>query len=161
MNCLFRLIAKIKIVIGGSDRMICIYYHTNDPSKRKAVKWFTAHHLQVNERNIEKQPLTRAEVFSLLSKSINGTADLISTRSRDTKALQLTSENLTTNQLAEAIQKTPHVLKNPIICDDNKLITGFDQEKMGIFISQQERKNELADLLLKQDVQSSHFAFPF
>lgn len=139
--------------------MICIYYHTNDPSKRKAVKWLTAHHLTVNERNIEKEPLTQAEVFNLLSKSINGTADLISTRSRDTKAPQLTSDNLTLNQLAKAIQKNPHVLKNPIICDDNKLVTGFDKEKMGIFISQQERKDELADLL-KQDVQSSHFAFP-
>lgn len=141
--------------------MINIYYHTNDPSKRKAVKWLTAHQLVVNERNITKQPLTRSEIFSLLSKSINGTADLISTRSRDTKALQLTSDSLTINQLVNAIQSNPHVLKNPIICDENKLITGFDQEKMGIFISQQERKDELADLLLKQDIQPQHFAFPF
>ena len=140
--------------------MICIYYHTNDPSKRKAVKWLTAHQLTVHERNIEKQPLTKAEILDLLSKSINGTADLISTRSRDTKALQLTSETITINQLVEAIQKSPHVLKNPIICDESKLVTGFDQEKMGIFISQQERKDELADLLLKQAVQTRHFAFP-
>lgn len=140
--------------------MICIYYHTNDPSKRKAVKWLTAHQLTVHERNIEKQPLTKAKILDLLSKSINGTADLISTRSRDTKALQLTSETITINQLVEAIQKSPHVLKNPIICDESKLVTGFDQEKMGIFISQQERKDELADLLLKQAVQTRHFAFP-
>ena len=140
--------------------MICIYYHTNDPSKRKAVKWLTAHQLTVHERNIEKQPLTKAEILDLLSKSINGTADLISTRSRDTKALQLTSETITINQLVEAIQKSPHVLKNPIICDESKLVTGFDQEKMKIFISQQERKDELADLLLKQAVQTRHFAFP-
>ena len=140
--------------------MICIYYHTNDPSKRKAVKWLTAHQLTVHERNIEKQPLTKAEILDLLSKSINGTADLISTRSRDTKALQLTSETITINQLVEAIQKSPHVLKNPIICDESKLVTGFDQENMRIFISQQERKDELADLLLKQAVQTRHFAFP-
>ena len=140
--------------------MICRYYHTNDPSKRKAVKWLTAHQLTVHERNIEKQPLTKAEILALLSKSINGTADLISTRSRDTKALQLNSETITINQLVKAIQKSPHVLKNPIICDESKLVTGFDQEKIGIFISQQERKDELADLLLKQDIQTSHFAFP-
>ncbi len=133
--------------------MICIYYHTNDPSKRKAVKWLTAHQLTVHERNIEKQPLTKAEILALLSKSI-------STRSRDTKALQLNSETITINQLVKAIQKSPHVLKNPIICDESKLVTGFDQEKIGIFISQQERKDELADLLLKQDIQTSHFAFP-
>lgn len=141
--------------------MIWIYYHTNDPSKRKASKWFMAHHLMVSERNIEKEPLSRNEVFNLLSKSINGTADLISTRSRDTKELGLTSDNLTINQLADAIQKNSHVLKNPIICDDNKLITGFDQEKMGIFVSQRERKLELAGLLQKYDLQSNNFAFPF
>lgn len=140
--------------------MIYLYYHTNDPSKRKAVKWLSAHNLSVNQRNIEKQPLSKSEVFNLLSKSINGTADLISTRSRDTKALRLTSESLTINELAEVIQTNPHVLKNPIICDENKLITGFDQEKMGIFITQQERKDELADLLMKQDIQANHFAFP-
>nr|WP_318241060.1 ArsC/Spx/MgsR family protein [Limosilactobacillus avistercoris] len=160
-NCQSHFIDKIKIVIEGSDCMIWIYYHTNDPSKRKAVKWLTAHRLSVNERNIEKQPLTQAEIFNLLSKSINGTADLISSRSRDTKALKLTSENLTINRLVRTIQKNPHVLKNPIICDENKLVTGFDQEKMGIFISQQERKDELADLLLKQNLQTNHFAFPF
>lgn len=141
--------------------MICIYYHTNDPSKRKAVKWLTAHQLSVSERNIEKEPLTKEEILNLLSKSINGTADLISTRSRDTKALRLTSENITINQLVKAIQKSPHVLKNPIICDEGKLVTGFDQEKMGIFISQQERKSELTNLLLKQNPSTSHFAFPF
>lgn len=140
--------------------MVTVYLHTNDPSKRRAVKWLTAHQLQVSQRNIERDPLTRAEVYELLSKSLNGTADLISTRSRDTKALDLTRDNLTINQLADAIQACPHVLKNPIICDEVKLVTGFDQEKMGIFIPQRQRKMELSELLLKNGPQSGHFAFP-
>lgn len=140
--------------------MVTIYFHTNDPSKRRAVKWLTAHQLKVAQRNIERDPLTRAEVYDLLSKSLNGTADLISTRSRDTKTLNLTRDNLTINQLADAIQSCPHVLKNPIICDDVKLVTGFDQEKMGIFIPQRQRKMELSELLLKNGAQSGHFAFP-
>lgn len=141
--------------------MVTVYFHTNDPSKRRAVKWLTAHQLVVQQRNIERDPLTRSEVYNLLSKSLNGTADLISTRSRDTKALDLTRENLTINQLADAIQSCPHVLKNPIICDDVKLVTGFDREKMGIFIPQQQRQVELSQLLLKNNSQSGHFAFPF
>lgn len=140
--------------------MVTVYFHTNDPSKRRAVKWLTAHQLKVAQRNIERDPLTRAEVYDLLSKSLNGTADLISTRSRDTKTLNLTRDNLTINQLADAIQSCPHVLKNPIICDDVKLVTGFDQEKMGIFIPQRQRKMELSELLLKNGAQSGHFAFP-
>lgn len=140
--------------------MVTVYFHTNDPSKRRAVKWLTAHQLQVSQRNIERNPLTRAEVYELLSKSLNGTADLISTRSRDTKALDLTRDNLTINQLADAIQTCPHVLKNPIICDEVKLVTGFDQGKMGIFIPQRQRKMELSELLLKNGPQAGHFAFP-
>ena len=41
------------------------------------------------------------------------------------------ARNLTINQLAQAIEKSPHILRNPIIFNDHKMVTGFDQEKMG------------------------------
>ena len=60
--------------------MVNLYFHTNDPSKRKAVNWLTAHGIEVKQRNLEKQPLTKQEVRQLLALSINGTDDLISLR---------------------------------------------------------------------------------
>lgn len=127
--------------------MVYLYFHTNDPSKRKAVRWFNDHNIEVIQRNIEKQPLKPDEVLHLLSISLNGTDDLISLRSRDTKALKMDQPSVTINEFTEAVKKSPKILKNPIIFDSVKLITGFDQEKMGIFIPQSERRLELSHLM--------------
>ena len=97
--------------------MVNLYFHTNDPSKRKAVNWLTAHGIEVKQRNLEKQPLTKQEVRQLLALSINGTDDLISLRSRDTKALELDKKVVTIDELTAAIQVAPRILKNPVIFD--------------------------------------------
>ena len=129
--------------------MVNLYFHTNDPSKRKAINWLTAHGIEVKQRNLEKQPLTKQEVRQLLALSINGTDDLISLRSRDTKALELDKKVVTIDELTAAIQVAPRILKNPVIFDRTKLVTGFDKEKMGIFIPQPQRRLELSRLLAK------------
>lgn len=129
--------------------MVYLYFHTNDPSKRKAVRWFNDHDIPLVQRNIEKQPLSADEVLHLLSISLNGTDDLISLRSRDTKALKMNRPSVTINEFTAAVQKSPRILKNPIIFDSIKLVTGFDQEKMGIFIPKSERRLELSQLLSK------------
>ena len=129
--------------------MVYLYFHTNDPSKRKSVRWFNDHDIPLVQRNIEKQPLSADEVLHLLSISLNGTDDLISLRSRDTKALKMNRPSVTINEFTAAVQKSPRILKNPIIFDSIKLVTGFDQEKMGIFIPKSERRLELSQLLSK------------
>lgn len=134
--------------------MVNLYFHTNDPSKRKAVRWLTDHNIVVKQRNLEKEPLTKDEVTKLLTLCLNGTDDLISKRSRQTKSLKMDSDNVTINQLTAAIQKNPHILKNPIIFNNHKLITGFDQEKMGIFITPHQRRLELSALFAKLTNQS-------
>lgn len=127
--------------------MVNLYFHTNDPSKRKAVQWFAKHDIALTQRNIEKEPLSAAEIQQLLTISLNGTDDLVAQRSRETKALKIDPDQMTLNELTAAIQKSPHILKNPIIFSENKLITGFDKEKMGLFISKQQRCIELKRLL--------------
>lgn len=129
--------------------MVNLYFHTNDPSKRKAVNWLTSRGIKVEQRNLEKQPLTKTEVRQLLALSLNGTDDLISMRSRDTKALKLDTRKVTIDELAAAIEVSPRILKNPVIFDATKLVTGFDREKMGIFISKKQRRLELSRLLAK------------
>ena len=136
--------------------MVFLYFHTNDPSKRKAVRWLNQHDINVHERNIEKDPLNEDEILKLLSLSINGTDDLISKRSRETKALKMDRQSVTINQITAAIHQSPRILKNPIIFDSNKLITGFDQEKMGIFIPQKQRRLELSALLAKFTASNHH-----
>ena len=102
--------------------MVNLYFHTNDPSKRKAVQWFAKHDIALTQRNIEKELLSAAEIQQLLTISLNGTDDLVSQRSRETKALKIDPDQMTLNELTAAIQKSPHILKNPIIFSENKLL---------------------------------------
>lgn len=136
--------------------MVFLFFHTNDPSKRKAVRWLTQHGISIQQRDIEKDPLSPVEIRRLLSLSINGTDDLISKRSRDTKMLKMDRPSVTINQLTEAITKSPRILKNPIIFDEAKLVTGFDQEKMGIFIPKKQRRLELSEMLAKFTQNNHH-----
>lgn len=129
--------------------MVNLYFHTNDPSKRKAIRWLADHNISVKQRNLEKSPLTKAEVTKLLTLCLNGTDDLISKRSRETKSLKMDRDTVTINQLTSAIHENPHILKNPIIFNSHKLITGFDREKMGIFITPHQRRVELSALFAK------------
>lgn len=138
--------------------MIYLYFHTNDPSKRKAAKWLKEHNLAFTQRNIERQPLSSAEIRALFTISLNGTGDLVSSRSKDTKALSKSPDDLTVNQLVSAIEKAPHILKNPIIFDSHKLVTGFDKEKMGIFIPADQRHSELTNMFRKLGKNNLRFA---
>lgn len=129
--------------------MVHLYFHTNDPSKRKAVKWLAEHDIDLKQRNIENEPLSKDEIIHLFSLSLDGTDELISKRSRDTKALNIDPDQMTMNQLTDAISNTPHILKNPIIFDKHKLVTGFDLEKIGAFVPKKLRKLELSALFAK------------
>lgn len=129
--------------------MVHLYFHTNDPSKRKAVKWLAEHDVDINQRNIENDPLTEAEIKHLLTLSIDGTDELISKRSKFTKALNMDPDQMTINQLTAAILKTPRILKNPIIFDKKKITAGFDLEKIGAFMPKSLRKLELSSLFAK------------
>ncbi|KRM12537.1 Spx/MgsR family RNA polymerase-binding regulatory protein [Paucilactobacillus suebicus] len=129
--------------------MVHLYFHTNDPSKRKAVKWLAEHDIDLEQRNIENEPLSKDEIIHLFSLSLDGTDELISKRSRDTKALNIDPDQMTMNQLTDAISNTPHILKNPIIFDKHKLVTGFDLEKIGAFVPKKLRKLELSALFAK------------
>lgn len=129
--------------------MVNLYFHTNDPSKRKAVKWLTEHSVDIEQRNIENQSLSEDEIMHLLTLSIDGTDELISKRSKYTKALNMDPDDMTINQLTAAIQKNPHILKNPIIFDKHKITAGFDLEKIGAFMPKKLRKLELSSLFAK------------
>ena len=65
-------------------------------------------------------------------------------------------DTITINELIAAIQTSPYILKNPIIFDNRKLVTGFDREKMGIFIPQTQRQLELSTLFQKLKLKSNH-----
>lgn len=139
--------------------MIYFYFHTNNPAKRRAEKWLTKHDLTFTTRNLNKQPLTRDEILQLLELSPDGTETLVSERSKATQELYAKHPTPTMNQLIEAIQKNPQILKSPLIVSGHKMLTGFNADKMGVLVPHQQRRLELSQLLGKLNGHNTMPAF--
>ena len=99
--------------------MVQIYTTPNCSSCRKVKTYFSKHNINYTEKNIFSIPLTREDVFKMLSHSENGFADIISTRSKIIKEENIDLEKMKTSELVDFIIANPSILKRPIILSDD------------------------------------------
>ncbi|MDR0199926.1 MAG: transcriptional regulator Spx [Streptococcaceae bacterium] len=123
--------------------MVELFLSPSCTSCRKARAWLSAHHVEYREHNIMTQPLKTEEVRQILSKTENGTEDIISMRSKIFQKLNLDVDSLTVNQLIKLIAEEPSLLRRPIIMDDKRLQVGFNEEDIRVFLPRQYRQVEL------------------
>ena len=122
--------------------MIIIYTTPSCSSCRKAKKWLDDHMIKYVERNLFTQPLTEDEIDYMLVNAENGFDDIISTRSKVFKEQNLDIEDMLMSELKSFIIDNPSVLKRPIIVDDHRVQTGYNEEEIRTFIP---RARRLAD----------------
>ena len=120
--------------------MISLYTTPSCTSCRKARAWLTENELPFKERNIFSDPLNSDELMEILSLTKNGTEDIISTRSKVYKKLDIDLEELKLEELLSLIEKYPNLLKRPIILDENKLQVGYNEEDIRKFVPRNLRK---------------------
>ncbi|MGH1815579.1 transcriptional regulator Spx [Enterococcus casseliflavus] len=120
--------------------MISLYTTPSCTSCRKARAWLTENELPFKERNIFSDPLNSDELMEILSLTKNGTADIISTRSKVYQKLDIDLEELKLEELLSLIEKYPNLLKRPIILDENKLQVGYNEEDIRKFVPRNLRK---------------------
>lgn len=116
-------------------------------STRKTRQWLETHKIPFNYKNIEKDPLTVQEFRHILHLTEEGTDDLIATRSKAYKELQLDVDAMPLKELYEFIYKYPRLLRQPIIVGDNKLQVGFDEHDIRQFIPREDRRKFIANKL--------------
>ncbi|MFA5235832.1 MAG: Spx/MgsR family RNA polymerase-binding regulatory protein [Bacilli bacterium] len=114
--------------------MILIYTSPSCSSCRKVKKWFDDQKIPYEERNIFSAALDEKELKEMLSKSENGTEDIISTRSKIIKEERIDVESMTIRDLIEFIRENPSILKRPIIVDDRRIQVGYNEEEIRTFI---------------------------
>jgi len=124
--------------------MIRIYVSPSCQSCRKVKKWFMDEGIPFIEKNIFGVGLTEKELRDMLTKSENGTDDIISKRSKIIQESGVDIDSMTVNELIGFIQKNPSILKRPIIVDDNKIQVGYDPEEISVFIPKAKRMAEIA-----------------
>ena len=124
--------------------MIKIYTSPSCSSCRKAKKFFQDENIPYQEKNIFVTDLSDEELRDILSKSENGTEDIISTKSKIIKEGGVDVEDMTINELIKFIRNNPSILKRPIMVDDSKIQVGYNEEEIRVFIPHARRVAEWA-----------------
>ncbi|RDW16617.1 Spx/MgsR family RNA polymerase-binding regulatory protein [Oceanobacillus chungangensis] len=109
-------------------------------STRKAKQWFSKHGVKYVERNIIKEPLTVSELQGILRMTVDGTDEIISTRSKIYKDLDLDIETLPLQELLELIHEHPRLLRSPIMVDEKRLQVGYHEEDIRQFLPRKTRE---------------------
>ena len=120
--------------------MIVVYTSPGCSSCRKVKSWLKEHNLKFKEKNIFTTLLNKDEIKYLLSRTENGTDDLISKRSKIIQENRVNIDEMTLDELYDFVVQNPSVLKRPIIIDDRTLQFGYDAEEIESLIPPELRK---------------------
>lgn len=89
--------------------------------------------LQYIEKNIFNTLLNKDEIKYIISRTENGTDDIISKRSKIIQESNIDIESMSLNELCDFIVQNPSILKRPIIIDNKNLQVGYDEEEIELF----------------------------
>lgn len=95
--------------------MIVIYTSPGCASCRKVKAWLKERNIRFVEKNIFNVLLNKNEIKYLLSRSENGSDDIISKRSKIIQENKIDLDALSTDELINFIINNPSVLRRPII----------------------------------------------
>lgn len=132
--------------------MITLFLSPSCTSCRKARAWLQKHKVPFQEHNIITNPLSRAELMTILSFTENGTEDIISTRSKIFQKLDVDVEDLPISELLTLITKNPNLLRRPIIMDKKRMQIGFNEDEIRAFLSRDYRKQELKQATIRAEI---------
>ena len=129
----------------GGQIMVTLYTSPSCTSCRKARAWLKEHDIPFVERNIFSEPLSLAEIKTILRMSENGTEDIISKRSKAYQSLGMDLDELPMTELYALIAQTPGLLRRPIILDDKRLQIGYNEDEIRRFLPRKVRAMGLAE----------------
>ena len=113
--------------------MIVVYTSPGCASCRKVKNYLKDNHLEFIEKNIFNTLLNKDEIKYLLSRTENGTDDIISKRSKIIQESDIDIESMSVNDLCDFIVQNPSILKRPIIIDNKNMQIGYDEEEIELF----------------------------
>lgn len=90
---------------------------------------------QVEERLYFKQKPSVDEVRALAAKLPNGPRDILSTRSRKYKELELADKQLSDDELIALLAQEPGLWRRPIVIRGDEVVIGYDQKSLESLLS--------------------------
>ena len=113
--------------------MIKIYRSPSCSSCRKVKAWFNEHDIPYEEVNILKHELTEDDLKDRLNKSLDGTDEIISTRSKVIQEQKIDIDSMSFKELLSFIKQNPTILKRPIIVNDTSIQVGYNADEIELF----------------------------
>ena len=113
--------------------MIVVYTAHGCASCRKVKSWLRENGIKFIEKNIFKTLLNTKEIKYLLSRTQNGTEDIISRRSKIIQDSKIDLDSISFDDLCEFVVENPSVLKRPIIISESDMQVGYDEEEIDGF----------------------------
>jgi arsenate reductase len=104
-----------------------IYLYSSCTSCRNAEALLGDLEVEADRRDYFKQRFSKEELTGLLNRIGMTAHDVLSTRSRPYKALELESKTLSEDELIELILEHPQLLRRPIVVRDNQATIGFNR----------------------------------
>ncbi|MTW86156.1 Spx/MgsR family RNA polymerase-binding regulatory protein [Virgibacillus dakarensis] len=122
--------------------MTVTIYGSPCSSTRQAKKWFDNYDIPYVERDIIKNPLTVHELQSILSRTEEGTDEIIARKSKIYKDLNLDMDSLPLQQLLGLIHQYPKLLRSPIIIDEKRYQVGYHADDIRKFVPRKTRERQ-------------------
>ena len=123
--------------------MVTLYTTPSCTSCRKARAWLEEHQIPYTERNIFSEPLSLQEIKDILRMTEEGTEDIVSTRSKAYSDLNIEISEISLNDFYRIVQEQPGLLRRPIMIDEKRLQSGFNEDEIRRFLPREVRALEL------------------
>ncbi|HNZ77258.1 MAG TPA: transcriptional regulator Spx [Bacilli bacterium] len=131
--------------------MLRLYTSPSCASCRKVKKYFNSHKIPYVEKNIINTPLTREDIFRIVTKSENGFEDIISSRSKIFKEKNLNVSEMKTSELIDFIIENPTILRRPIIVAEEEIQVGYNDDDITLFLPPEIRERECFQCFEEKD----------
>ncbi|MEK5409935.1 transcriptional regulator SpxA [Priestia sp. FSL W8-0001] len=125
--------------------MVTLYTSPSCTSCRKAKAWLEENEIAYVERNIFSEPLSIDEIKQILRMTEDGTDEIISTRSKTFRKLDVQVDAMPLQDLYELIQQNPGLLRRPIIIDEKRLQVGYNEDEIRRFLPRKVRTFQLRE----------------
>jgi regulatory protein spx len=126
--------------------MVTLYLSPSCTSCRRAKAWFDENQIPYKERNILSEKITLDEIKNILHFTEDGTDEIISTKSKAFKKLNINIDSLTLRELYKIIEENPGLLRKPLILDEKRLQVGFNEEEIRSFLPRNMRIFQLDEV---------------
>lgn len=119
--------------------MIRIYISPSCSSCRKVKEWFKEQNIPFETKSILSGQLTKKDIKDIIKKTLDGTDEIISKRSKVIKENNIDIDSMSFNELVDFIYENPSCLKRPIIVTDSRIQVGYNSEEIRSFIPKARR----------------------